>query len=412
MGRSMAEKKIVIVNAHWSNRGDEAALRAILNRLIEKYDKCRFTIIFKDSQEVQQFPYEGNVAHFSSKFLPKNIVEVLMAVQSKGRGRLIRNEELKRSVRELQTADFIVYSPGGSVISDRFWWKKQLEYLVPFVCAKVYKIPMALAAPSIGPFEDKKIKNIIRKKLLNTPECVCIREKISTEYLGNIGVTKNVITTIDSAFYDNVDVEKNKETLAKYQSLGNYLSKFPKTVAITVTDFSWHVKYAKDEELRTRIEKTMQSFIHKMEKEGVGVIMIPQLFGNQDDKEYLDRFRSDNIFVLSDDMDTYFQQYLISKIYGVVGMRYHSNIFAAKMGTPFIAIAYEEKMSGFMEMENLNEYMIKLEDLSMDNLVSTWDKLEKNYEQYKEILIQSHSRWQKKAENTLSQIEKVADLYL
>ena len=40
-----------------------------------------------------------------------------------------------------------------------------------------------------------------------------------------------------------------------------------------------------------------------------------------------------------DDMhDCYFQQYIISLIKAVVGMRYHSNIFSAKMGTPFVSV--------------------------------------------------------------------------
>lgn len=53
-------------------------------------------------------------------------------------------------------------------------------------------------------------------------------------------------------------------------------------------------------------------------------------------KEYC--FDEDNYFVIcSDDekYDTYFQQYVIGCMYAVIGMRYHSNIFSAKMGTPY-----------------------------------------------------------------------------
>ena len=38
------------------------------------------------------------------------------------------------------------------------------------------------------------------------------------------------------------------------------------------------------------------------------------------------------IDAFSEERDTYFQQYVIGKLYAVVGMRYHSNIFSAKMG--------------------------------------------------------------------------------
>ena len=69
--------KICIVNTHWSNRGDEAALRPILNELLNKYDDCEIQVIFKDSEDVKEFPYFGRVTHFSSKFLPHNLVQII-----------------------------------------------------------------------------------------------------------------------------------------------------------------------------------------------------------------------------------------------------------------------------------------------------------------------------------------------
>ena len=44
--------------------------------------------------------------------------------------------------------------------------------------------------------------------------------------------------------------------------------------------------------------------------------------------------------------------------YAIIGMRYHSNIFSAKAGTPFISISYEQKMAGFMNKMNLEKYCI------------------------------------------------------
>ena len=70
------------------------------------------------------------------------------------------------------------------------------------------------------------------------------------------------------------------------------------------------------------------------------------------------------IDAFSEERDTYFQQYVIGKLYAVVGMRYHSNIFSAKMGIPFVSVSYEQKMKGFMQSIGLSEYCIDLNELS------------------------------------------------
>lgn len=44
--------KITIVNAHWSNRGDEAALRPIINSILKYDPNITITVIFKDRKEV------------------------------------------------------------------------------------------------------------------------------------------------------------------------------------------------------------------------------------------------------------------------------------------------------------------------------------------------------------------------
>ena len=115
-----------------------------------------------------------------------------------------------------------------------------------------------------------------------------------------------------------------------------------------------------------------------MEVKGYGVLFIPQLFGNQSDFDYMNSFMSKNSFIMKDTMDTYFQQYVISKLHAVVGMRYHSNIFAAKMNTPFIAVAYEEKMEGFIRLASLDDYSIELSDISFEQLNHKFIMIEKN----------------------------------
>ena len=373
---------ITIVNAHWNNRGDEAALCALLEGLRKVYEACRITIIFKDGKSVVQAPEMEGVKYFSAKFTAKQWDIWLSAIT---RGYIGKNVLLKKTIRTLKKSDLIIYAPGGSVINDRFFWSKQMEYLVPFICSKLYRISLFVAAPSIGSFDTEKL-NRIRQWLLKTPKITCVREAISKRYLEQIGIRKNVHVTMDLAFMNDIDSLSNDKKLNNYTKLKQFSDFHKKVVGITITDFKWHIKLRNDQELLARIEDTFHKFINRLEKKGYGVLLIPQLFGNENDFDYLKKFCTGDTFLMDDTMDTHFQQHVISKLYAVIGMRYHSNIFAAKSGTPFISVAYEEKMMGFMELARLQEYSITNAELSFEKLDEKFDALERNYEKIHQTL--------------------------
>ena len=89
-------------------------------------------------------------------------------------------------------------------------------------------------------------------------------------------------------------------------------------------------------------------------------------------------------------------------------MRYHSNIFAAKMNTPFIAVAYEEKMEGFIRLASLDDYSIELSDISFEQLNHKFIMIEKNHREIVKKLKIKLPEWKKKAEKTLSLITSLS----
>lgn len=393
---------IVVVNAHWNNRGDEAAHRALWDELCRRYPESRITVMFKDRQKIVQFPEMRNTNYFSCQFKAASWDIWLCALT---RGFVGRNLLLKKAVRTLKTADLIIYPPGGSVINDRFFWSKQMEYLVPFLCARLYRIPMFVAAPSIGPFEKPRR---LRNWLLKTPKVFCVREDVSKDYLETIGIRDNVHVTMDLAFMDLVDAEANKKKLDEYSELKKFMGSHKKTVGMTISDFKWHVKLRKNPELIKQIEDAFRKMVVMLEKNGFGVLLIPQLFGNQNDMEYLKTFATNaNTFVMSDEPDTYFQQHVISKLYAVIGMRYHCNIFAAKMGTPFIAVSYEEKMDGFLKLADLTDYGISVNKVTFERLERKFQLLQDNHEALRKKLRNDANAWRENARRTIELLSSV-----
>ena len=391
---------ITIVNAHWNNRGDEAAHLAFLEKLQELLPDSKITYLIKDGKSVEQFPNITNVNHFAAKFKVK-IWEIWLSVLTNGF--ITFNKELQKTVKTLKKSDLIIYPPGGSVINDRFFWWKQMEYLTPFLCAKIYKIPMYIAAPSIGPFEKK---NFIRKWLLKTPKIICVREDISRKYLEDIGISKNVHVSMDQAFMNEIDEKENEKTLNDYHDLKQFIESNQKIIGITISNFKWHVKFGKDEELMQRIDDSFKQVIKHMENNGYAILFIPQLFGNQNDTNYLSQFGTPKSFMMNENYDTYFQQYIISKLYAVIGLRYHSNIFAAKMGTPFISVVYEEKMEGFLKLAELMDYSLPLSEISASKILEKFSLLENNYQQIKIQLKGKNENWKKRAAKTIELLRK------
>lgn len=387
-----------MVNAHWNNRGDEAALRAIIDGILENTENVHITIIFKDKGNIVQFPYKEQVDYVTARYLPE-YMQMRLAIFSQGK--IGCDLEMRKVIKTIEHADLVVYAPGGAVVSDRFWWKKQLEYLFPIAYAQKKHIPVFFAAPSIGPFS-KTYK--YRNRVLKRVDAICVRESISYQELKKEGLEKNVTVTIDSAFLNDISKTQMEKEMKNETALCAFLNNYQKVIGVTITDFAWHVEYGKDNKLKGQIKRTFQEFIQLLGKRRIGVVLIPQLFGNQNDKKYLQEFEGENTYLLGDDKDAYFQQYMISKLYGVIGMRYHSNIFAAKMGVPFIPIVYEEKMRGFVEYAGWENLAIALENLSVEELCRQYEYMETNYTDLCKIVWNEKSKWKKQAQRTLNDL--------
>lgn len=389
-------KKICFVNAHWSNHGDEAAIKAIIREIWKVNPNLKIKLLIKDKKKIEKSIFvDGKIIeHESNQFLPNQIDYFLQILTN---GRLGSNELMKRCIECMREADYIIYAPGGSVINDRFWWRKQLEYMLSFIYSKLYKKPFYVASPSVGPFNEKlTIKNAIRKYIFNKQDYLFVREEQSEQYLKKIGANKKVIVTIDSAFCDELDLASQQKVLDGDSKLVEFLQEYEKIVGMTITELNWNVKYKEHPELADTIRVETKKFIERLKQENIGVVLIPQLFGNQNDSELLENYQNENTFLLNENYDSDFQQYLISKLYMIIGFRYHSNIFAAKNCVPFLSIIYEEKMESFLKSCGLDVYSIKVEEVTSERLWYMFKKIEANMKKYKDYLDNLTEEWRVK----------------
>jgi colanic acid/amylovoran biosynthesis protein len=98
------------------------------------------------------------------------------------------------------------------------------------------------------------------------------------------------------------------------------------------------------------------------------VVMLPQTFnygtylGDDylffcDFKKYV---KKTNIEVIPDCYSSDIQQSIISKASCMIGARYHSIVFAINQGIPFVALSYEHKISGLLNILGKTECMVDI----------------------------------------------------
>lgn len=386
------------MNVHWNNRGDEAANRALIDELQTNYKKLDIVVQINANTlfEVEKLEKQ-NVKVLKNRYpKSKHFLECLIILLTKGR--ITFTQAGREFVESVKSSDMVVHSPGGPSIGD-VYQNAELAYLMKFLIVKRLGKPYFFYAPSMGPFQNN-FRNICRKYILENATCICFREDISAKYFQELLPNKEFTVTLDSAFQNNINKESTDIQLHKYKELSEFMNSYKKIIGITITDLQWNPLYSGNTSLEANIRKTFEQIVKVYTKKGYGVLFIPQLFGAANDYNYMDSFGNDNTFTMSDTYDCYFQQYIISKIYAVIGMRYHSNIFSCKMGTPFISISYEQKMKGFMEKQNLSKYCIDVNELNEKIILETFELLETKYDEYQIQLSEMHLDLQKNSKRT------------
>lgn len=389
--------KIVIINCHWDNRGDEAAIRAMIDELQIKYPSADI-YVQRALGEFGSFPENEHV-----KVIPpfpiggkKRRIQEQISIETKGK--INFTSGAKAFYNAINGADIVLHAPGGPSIGDIYLPQETIK-LRRLLAVKKAGVPYAFYAPSMGPFKNAE-RNPVRKEILEGASLICLREDISAKMVKEFVPSTNPIVTLDSAFQHDIVIEENEKKLNEYTELRDFIGDGQNVIGITITDLQWNSLYKDDGQTKENIRETFTIFVKKITGEGYKALFIPQLFGQANDYDYMKSFAIQNCYVMSDKYDCYFQQFIISKIKAVVGMRYHSNIFSAKMGTPFVSVSYEQKMQGFMKKAGLLEYCLPIRELSANNLSDKFESMIDNYTEYKNVLAIKKAEFKKESSKT------------
>lgn len=408
---------ILILNAHWNNRGDEAAIRAMIDSLRSKLLNKNMKIMIL-SKNPTYFPYKDIGLLDSYPTIEKQASSILsfgmdIFLTIISFGKLTFTDKGKKFISAVHDADIIIHAPGGPAIGDLYGGKYgigEFFYLYRLLIPILKSKPVFFYAPSMGPFSGM-FRNLIRKFILKRSSAIILREEISSKYLKEqLGLDSYV--TSDSSIQNDI----SKEYINRYDNISEILNiiENKKVVGMTLTDLKWHPVYKNNIKLHEKIIHSLSGVIEYLINNGYIILLIPQLFGRSDDVSLLKKIYKLNkkkIFILPTNIDSYAQQIIISKLFCMISMRYHPNIFAAKGNIPSICIYYEHKAKGFMEKLGRADLMINIEEINTSKIIDKFTYLEENNNTIKEQLKKRTPQLKEESQNTTEIIiEKLKQL--
>lgn len=359
--------RLLIINQHTSNHGDEAAGMALYDRLLGEPSVEEIGILYNSylTYESEKMPIKNaakevlHFAHRKLKFMDKVILAISLFTGFWIFGKLCKESPLGAEYRLMKRYDKIISAPGGVNIGPYRDWRYLWRLHVALEIGK----PIAIFAISFGPLPKSLIFKIVAMYTLARVDFFSVRETGSYDLSKRLDL--KCLLGIDTAFL------RSKSAHVCSLSRGIVLDE-EFVVFVPNELFQWHRLYLKRE--GRFFDQLYVDIVNSILDTGLKVIMLPQLFGIVNDSMYCERLRlrssnSSRIQILDESMSSEYQQAVISRASFVVGARYHSIVFAINQGVPFFSLSYEHKMSDLLRLLGLGEYYFDMGKVKDENSV-------------------------------------------
>jgi colanic acid/amylovoran biosynthesis protein len=377
------------------NKGDAALVSVLIdeaNRVLEPTDLVVLTMDETTSGEtIDGIPIESDFIYFSSTRyngkLPKLLYTAMMFVATFLWACVFRStghdiwipRHLRRLMRLYSQADLVIPVGGGYLRgSDRVDSIFNLALLLhPIVLTTLLRKRTVLFSQSVGPFSHAIERSMLKLVLNTSGALLLVREDQSLALLHDLGV-RNAVRSVDAGF-----LFESEQELDLRKQLGLEPTQF--LVGVTVRQWL-------DESEQERYQDACAQMIdYLIERHDAFVIFIPQvtaaLIGDDDrtvSRAVLNAVkRQDCVHLMEDDLDHHQVKAVYANLDLIVGTRFHSVIFALTSYVPAVAIEYEHKTSGIMTDLGLEEWVIKMQDVTGPRLISRIDDLIAQADEYR-----------------------------
>jgi len=345
-------KKIVICgNYGATNIGDESILAGILTLIKETYPDGGANM--PDITVLSANP-ETTTALHNVKSLP------LLPAGPRSFFKGLFSGSIFKTLDAIRKCDGFILGGGGLFNDDKPFsiiiWGLQAKF------ALLFKKPLFCLGQSVGPLK-YFFSRFIVKSVYSRARVISLRDHKSQGLLHKMGCPLATVLT-DPAFALHTDFPGITER--------------EKFVVLTVSPSHRDKSPILYQNLAHAIDRIFAKFGYK-------TVLMPFSSYPENDTavltEILSRVKNQSaveLFEYSPDFHKALE--LISRAKAVIGMRLHSLIFATLTRTPFLTLAYSDKVASFATETGMDEYLLNLSDISADHVANKFAQLMDNYD--------------------------------
>jgi colanic acid/amylovoran biosynthesis protein len=372
-------RHVLVVNQHGDNRGDEAAMLAMLDALAARLAPVRFTVLHQFNDPAGSSNAGGHDVRFLP-LAPRGVAFPRLVLASLLRllhlpWRTIGGPHGREVLDAYAAADLVISAPGGPYFGDIYAWHEPLHWYYVLL-GWIFRRPLVLYAPSAGPF-DNRVLNPARRFVLGRFHTLTVREEVSAAHLRKLlGPDVALDVTVDAALGAEIaPLPRDAWPAAVSPPAGH------KIIAVSVINGRYPDRAGVDAARRTHDDAVARALAHLARRcAPAHVVFLPQVHGRHADAPYLTllaaRLPADvSREVIADDVPSRVQQCIFAAAEVVVAGRYHPAVFAILSGVPAVCIAYEHKSIGVMEAAGLGHLVMPIDTVSSEGLVALVDKV-------------------------------------
>jgi len=400
--------KILIINLHsFYNAGDAALAQVAIQQLLNAFPGSSITLSMNEPDS-----YTGEITkvgsflhwmHTSSgdgklhwryftiiRIFVLSLIALLTYKLLKRPFLFGLTPNQQKSIKVYFESDIIISAPGNFLYSSGKFGFTFLIIAYTIIYAFLAGKPLYMLPQSIGPLHNFRDK-LLTKWIINHARIVMVREQISQKEIQKIGITNSQCLLIpDLAF--NFEGTPVKEAKAWLYSYGIDITQDQPLLGLTMINWGAQTSQA---EIQNRYENSLLNLSNYfLETTNGKIIFFPQVYSNtivSDDRiptqRVINRIQKISQVVYINDPTP---PALLKTSYGLmnifIGTRMHSNIFALSEGVPVIAIAYRYKTLGIMQMLGLEKWVIDIENISSETLISMYIDLWKEQDTVRQYI--------------------------
>jgi polysaccharide pyruvyl transferase CsaB len=340
----MADKETLKVGITGSygglNLGDEAILQSMIAQLRRDVPQVEITVFSRDAEDTKR----------------RHGVERAVPVRKLSRGEV---------ALEIERLDLLILG-GGGILYDA----DARTYLREVSLAREKHVPVMVYAIGAGPLENIDVQKAVAE-CLEGVELITVRERSAQQVLEHAGVHREITVTADPALL------LKPEPLPRGVLRTEGLEGRRRLIGMSVREPGVAAPDLDVNQYHNLLANAADFMVDRFDADGVFVPMERSVLDSQHSHAVISKMlRAQRATVLKGEYSSGQLLSLMGKFDFALGMRLHFLIFAAIQGTPFVALPYAGKVSGFLEALELPSPPLNLVNPGrlIAHLDESWDR--------------------------------------